>query len=89
MTGEPEFRNWLTISKRWLRSADILVCEFGRLSSRPDAGLESPAGQQAGKLALHCSLVIAVFNFGIQDETSSVAAGLEGAGLNEADRAIS
>jgi hypothetical protein len=27
----------------WLRGADILVCPLGRLSSRPEAGLGSPA----------------------------------------------
>ena len=35
------------------RGADILVCQSGRLSSRPEAGLESPANRQAGKPAPH------------------------------------
>ena len=34
-----------------LRGADILVCQLGRLSGRPEAGLESPVNRQAGKPA--------------------------------------
>jgi hypothetical protein len=33
--------------------ADILVCRFGRLCSRPDKELESSVNRQAGKPALH------------------------------------
>jgi hypothetical protein len=36
------------------RRADILVCQLRRLSSRPQAGLESPANRQAGKPAPRC-----------------------------------
>jgi hypothetical protein len=77
MRDYSEFRDWLTISKGWLRSADILVCELGRLSSRPDAGLESPANRQAGKPAPHCLAVIAgvqLRNSGLLER--SVTAGL-------------
>jgi len=38
-----------TLQGGCLRGADILVCQLGRLSSRPEAGLESPANRQAWK----------------------------------------
>ena len=50
----PEFRSWPAMLQGFLRGADILVCQLGRLSSRPEAGLESPANRQAGKPAPRC-----------------------------------
>jgi hypothetical protein len=73
--SNPEFRNWQKVAGR-ARGADIVVCQLGRLSSRREAGLESPANRQAGKL---CPTLFAAesqaFRFGIRCNCSSLPSG--------------
>jgi len=55
----------------------FLSASSGDFPVAPFAGLESPASRQAGKPALHCLLVIAVFNFGIQADCKSLFSSLD------------
>ena len=50
----------------YLSGADILVCQLGRLSSCPKAGLESPANRRLESLPHIVCRGIEVLNFGIQ-----------------------